>query len=166
MSDAKTAEVHELRMENEVLREQIKAIADMIAALRPAIVDLFKPKPRERPEMLIAVQMLATGAGIPRQCGSRDCRRSDRCCAVDAAEPKCQDHWPDPLVEQLMDMAAGIGLAGLCRDREEEVGHEVMAKLLGDAPSNKPVSRKAQTARSKRGRQAGPAPGLPLPDPC
>src|SRR5690606_28440866 len=43
--------------------------------LKPLLLDLVGPRERRRPEMLIALQMLATFAGLPAGCDSRECRR-------------------------------------------------------------------------------------------
>ena len=150
------AEVGELEMENELLRERLAALPEMLDGLRWAIAAMFMPRERRRPEGLVAVQALATCAGLPQRCESRECRREGRCCATDAADPKCRDHWSPALRQQLGIMAAGIELAALFRDREDAARSEEIARLLGVGVADKPGAKPPRHEQAGRRRAAKP----------
>ena len=87
--DGRTAELIDLRTDNEMLRETIEEMHAGFDGLKPLLLDLVGPHDRSRPEVLIALQMLATFAGLPAGCDRRECRRDGVCHAKDPCEPAC-----------------------------------------------------------------------------
>ena len=145
-------ELLDLRNENQLLHETIKEMRDGLAGMQPLLLDLFGPRERRRPEVLIALQMLATAAGHPAQCERRECRRNGACCAEDPCEPACGASWTDELVGRLSDMIAGISLSALCTEREALVARDALSQRLGIVAGPAKRHRKV----SKRGERAEP----------
>ena len=147
-------ELLDLKNENEMLHETIKEMRDGLAGMQPMLVDLFGPRQRRRPEVLIALQMLATFAGLPARCDRRECRRDGACNAQDPCEPACGAGWTDELIGRFSDMVAGISLSALCAEREALVARDALSQRLGNAA--KPAKRRRKV--SGRAARAEPRP--------
>lgn len=162
-------ELRELRLQNRDLKGQLQIAVAAGAELSLRLAEYLEPRPRERPELLVAVRLLASTAGLPSRCCRRECRRARRCRADDAADPACREHWPRGLVVTLADMTAGIELSALCQEQEQAELHAFACRQLGVAPGQEPAGksgkpgcapRKDRLTRPKRNGQAqghGPA---------
>ncbi len=145
-------ELLDLKDENELLHETIKEMRDGLTGMQPLLLDLFGPRERRRPEMLIALQMLATFAGLPAGCDRRECRRDGVCHAQDPCEPACGASWTDELIGRFSDMVAGISLSALCMEREASVARDALSQRLGIAAGR----GKRERTGSGRGRRVKP----------
>ena len=150
--DGRAAELIDLRTDNEMLRETIEEMHAGFDGLKPLLLDLVGPHDRSRPEVLIALQMLATFAGLPAGCDRRECRRDGVCHAKDPCEPACGAGWTDELFGRFSDMAAGISLSALV------IGEEARARQTSVAPLLVPAAGRGAAKRgsAKRGAAAGP----------
>ena len=121
--------------------------------LKPHLIDLFEPRQRPRPEVLVALQLLASRAGFPAQCSGRECRRSGRCQAQDVGAPLCETLWPEPLSRQFDDMVAGIELSAWCTERRETELHARLTRMF-EEPA--PTARRGKKRRDvgRVGRRA------------
>ena len=91
---------------------------------------MFAPQKTPRPEVLGALQMVATGAGICARCPNAECRRTGLCQAEDVDRPACADLWTDELSSSFDNMVAGIVLSALCTERRNAVIHERLTQLF------------------------------------
>ena len=82
----------EVKMLRRMRQDVITAARDMKAAL----LDLYAPRQTPRPEVLTAVQLLASGEGFDAECPNHACRRAGLCQASDV-EPECAPLWPEAL---------------------------------------------------------------------
>jgi hypothetical protein len=119
-----------LQAENRSLRERLNAGPEIAHDLKRGLAELFAPRPRERPELRIALRALASAAGLPSLCGRRECRRKGACLAEDNPPP-CREHWSKRLSERFDDIAAGIELSALCQQHEEADFHAWAREQLG-----------------------------------
>lgn len=136
--------------ENDELREKLDLAVAGIAKLKSTLVRFVRPRERRRPEVLLALQVLATAEGLPARCERRECRRDGTCHAGDPCDPECGPLWTGSLAGRFSDMAAGIALSALCIEREADAFEaELQARLL-DGNARTPASRAGGKARSRR----------------
>ena len=140
-------EVRDLEAEIELRDEKIAAYQAGVADLKGVLVRFVEPRQRRRPEVLLALQALATGAGLPLRCPNRRCRRADRCHGEDPCEPACGELWSDELALRFHDMAAGIALSAVVQDSEAKALHGRICSAL-EAPLK--AAGRGRTRRAKR----------------
>lgn len=143
-------ELRVLKLQNRDLKEQLKTAVAASAEFRLRLAEYLEPRPRQRPELLLAVRLLASTAGLPSRCSRRECRRARRCRADDPADPACREHWPRELVETLADMAAGVELSALCQEQEQAALHAFACRQLGVAPGHQPAGKSGEPGCAPR----------------
>ena len=60
-----TEELRQLRLENHYLEEQLQSVTAEAEAFRLSLAEYLEPRSRPRTEVLVAVQLLASTAGLP-----------------------------------------------------------------------------------------------------
>ena len=143
-------ELIDLKNDNEILQDAIEEMRAEFDGLKPLVLDLVGPHDRSRPEVLIALRMLATFAGLPAGCDRRQCRRDGVCHAEDPCEPDCGAGWTGELVGRFRDMAAGISLAALVIEEEARARQASVAPLLAPAAGRGAAKRGAAAGRRKK----------------
>ena len=138
-------ELIDLKNDNEILQDAIEEMRAEFDGLKPLVLDLVGPHDRSRPEVLIALRMLATFAGLPAGCDRRECRRDGACHAEDNP-PYCREHWPRKLAAGFADVAAGIELSSRFREQEEADFYAYACEQLGLTPEGK-VPRKKRNRK-------------------
>ena len=136
----------ELEEEVRLLRENVKLVRKQLPELKAAIVDLLAPKERLRPEVLGALHLVATAAGVPAGCPDPACRRTGLCKSETAWEAPCQAIWTDEISNCFEHMVIGIMLSVMCADRHNEVIHAHLTRLLNIAPQTATGKRKKRSA--------------------
>lgn len=130
----------ELEREIRQLRQTMNLVRLSLVDLKAGVVDLLAPRQRPRPEVLVALQLLATRAGLPTECSNHECRRTGVCQAEDVGEPLCEAFWPEQLSQQFDDMAAGIELSAWCTERREAELYAQLTRLV-EVPAASPPRR-------------------------
>ncbi|WP_394886449.1 hypothetical protein ACG873_18180 [Mesorhizobium sp. AaZ16] len=131
----------EVKMLRYMRQDVITAARDMKAAL----IDLYAPGKSPCPEVLTAVQLLASDEGFHAECPNHACRRTGLCQASDV-EPECAPLWPEALRERLDDMLVGIALSAFRTEASRAAIHARLVQAFGPdpaAPSGKKRSRSA-----------------------
>jgi hypothetical protein len=139
----------ELEDEVKMLRHMRQDVITAARDMRAALIDLYAPRQTPRPEVLTAVQLLASGEGFHAECPNHACRRAGLCQAGDV-EPECAPLWPEALGERLNDMTVGIALAAVCDEARRAAIHAYIARMLEPEP---------EPGRKKRRRPATRAHG-------
>ena len=134
-----------LEAENRLLRERLDAGPEIASELKRSIAEFLTPRPRQRPELQIALRMLASKAGVPSLCDRRECRRDGACHAEDNP-PYCREHWSRKLAAGFADVAAGIELSSRFREQEEADFYAYACEQLGLTPDGK-VPRKKRNRK-------------------
>ncbi len=138
----------ELEDEVKMLRRMRERSANVVLDMKAALIDLYEPRQTPRPEVLTAVQLLASGEGFNAECPNHACRRAGLCQASDI-EPECAPLWSEALWERLDDMAVGIALSAVCAEAGRAAIHAYITRML----------EPAAPGRKKRSRSAAGAPG-------
>jgi hypothetical protein len=130
--------------ENEAkhLRWTLHRAREMVPELKAALAAAFAPRQAPRPEVLFALRLLATQAGLPGRCARQECRRAGLCQAKDVGDPPCDPLWPEPLADQLEDMAIGIALSAWCRERQQAETHAWLVRMLELPAEDAPPKRR------------------------
>lgn len=131
-------ESREMELQEEVhqLRQMLDRARASLPDLKAAVVDQFAPRQTPRPEVLVALQLLASTAGLAAQCPNGACRRAGLCQSEDVCEPPCAAQWPEALSHQFEDMVAGIELSAWCAERRNAAIHARLTQLV-EAPAPK-----------------------------
>ncbi|MEW9838601.1 hypothetical protein, partial [Mesorhizobium marinum] len=140
--------LQDLKLENRHLEEMLKSAAATADEVRLRLAEYLEPRPRRRVEILVAVQWLASLAGLPGRCDRRECGRTGLCHAQDACDPACRELWPDALQDRLDDMIAGIALSAFCRENEQEALHAFACRQLGVTPRQGGAPRREARLRA------------------
>jgi hypothetical protein len=135
----------EVKMLRHMRQDVITAARDMKAAL----IDLYAPGKSPCPEVLTAVQLLASGEGFQAECPNHACRRAGLCQASEV-EPECAPLWPEALRERLDDMLVGIALSAFRTEASRAAIHARLVQAFGPEPA---------PSGKKRRRSAAGAPG-------
>jgi hypothetical protein len=131
----------EVKMLRRMRQDVITASRDMKAAL----INLYAPGQSPCPEVLTAVQLLASGEGFHAECPNHACRRAGLCQASNI-EPECAPLWPEALGKRLDDMLVGIALSAFRTEASRAAIHARLVQAFGRdpaAPSGKKRSRSA-----------------------
>ncbi|NGO56270.1 hypothetical protein [Allomesorhizobium camelthorni] len=137
----------ELEDEVKMLRRMREDVITAARDMKAALLDLYAPRQTPRPEVLTAVQLLASGEGFDAECPNHARRRAGLCQADDV-EPECAPLWPEALWERLDDMAVGIALSAVCAEAGRAAIHAYITRMLESAaPGRK--KRSKPTARPR-----------------
>ena len=136
----------ELEEEARQLRETVKLVRKQVPQLKAAIAGLFAPKERPRPEVLGAMHLVATAAGVPAKCPDPACRRTGLCKSESAWEAPCQAIWTDEMASCFEHMVIGVMLSAMCADRHNEVIHARLTRLFEISPGAATGRRKKRSA--------------------
>lgn len=155
-------DVLRLEAENRHLRDRLNSLGDVTVEMRRGVADLLAPVTRERPELRLAIRLLASEAGLPTLCGRRECRRAG-VCRAENIPPACQAHWSEELTARFDYIAVGVELSALCQEQEQAGFHAYACEQLGLTPekpnkkTRKKGGRKVAVSRSPSftGREQG-----------
>jgi hypothetical protein len=136
----------EVNMLRRMREDMITAARDMKAAL----LDLYAPRQTPRPEVLTAVQLLASGEGFDAECPNHACRRAGLCQAGDV-EPECAPLWSEALQKRLNDMAVGIALFVACDEARRAAIHAYITQALEPEPAAQRGKKRRRPATGTRG---------------
>jgi hypothetical protein len=124
----------ELEDEVKVLRCMRERSTNLVLDMKAVLIDLYEPRQTPRPEVLRALQLLASGAGFHADCPNHACRRAGLCQAGDV-EPECAPLWPEALWERLDDMAVGITLSAMRTEGARAAIHAHLVQAFGPDPA-------------------------------
>ena len=128
-----------------LLSRKLDDIRECMPELQAGIAGLFAPANTPRPEVLAALQIVATAADVPARCPNEACRRSGMCCSESAWEPPCEALWTEDLADCLNHMAIGIALSAFRIESRNAAIHKHLTEAFG--LSKEPP---AATARRKK----------------
>jgi hypothetical protein len=140
----------ELEDEVKVLRRMREQSALTVLDMKAALIDLYEPRQTPRPEVLTALQLLASGEGFQAECPNHACRRSGLCQASDV-EPECAPQWPEALWERLDDVAAGIALSAIRTEASRAAIHARLVQAFGPDPQAPRGKKRRKPAARARG---------------
>jgi len=139
----------ELEDEVKVLRRWREHSTLAVLDMKAALIDLYEPRQTPRPEVLAAVQLLASGEGFQAECPNHACRRAGLCQASDV-EPECAPLWPEALWERLEDIAAGIALSAFRTEASRAAIHARLVQAFGPDPqAPRGKKRRKPTAQAR-----------------
>ena len=130
-----------LEAENRLLRDRLNSMGDISSELKLKIAEFLEPRPRQRPELQIALRLLVSKAGVPSLCDRRECRRGGTCHAEDNP-PYCRELWSRQLAAEFDAVAAGIELSSRCREQEEADFHAYACEQFALTPDGKVPCKK------------------------